>query len=109
MTVYVSAPLATANQPAVCYLVADSESELHAAAALIKLPRKLWKAPPQFDSHYPIPGTKHAEALKIGAVQVNLQQLGAMEIRHRIEGKLGSPSDAESWVRDYFATLRIAS
>lgn len=109
MTVYVSAPLATANQPAVCYLVADSESELHAAAALIKLPRKLWKAPPQFDSHYPIPGTKHAEALKIGAVQVNLQQLGAMEIRHRIEGKLGSPSDAESWVRDYFATLRSAS
>lgn len=84
-----------------CHMLADSDEELHAMAALIGVQRKWHQSPPRHDSHYDIAMSKRAIAVKAGAQEITWRQAGAMNLRRRVTGSLGSPSDVIEWRAGY--------
>lgn len=84
-----------------CHMVADTDQELHAMADQIGVSRRWWQSPEHTSgSHYDVCQSKKRAAIKAGAIEVTLRQLAAMNYRRRITGKLGSPEDAEEWMRN---------
>ena len=83
-----------------CHMLADTDEELHAMAALIGVARKWWQSPEKASgSHYDVCLSKKALALAAGAIPITLRQAGSMNARRRATGFLGSPDDAEAWLR----------
>jgi hypothetical protein len=109
VTVYVDNMCAKFGRMKMCHMLADSDEELHAMAALIGVARRWHQAPPKHDSHYDIALSKRALAINAGAVLITLRQIACMNTRRRATGSLGSPLDAEDWVAEMFNQKRAAS
>ncbi|MPW16959.1 DUF4031 domain-containing protein [Paraburkholderia sp. CNPSo 3157] len=109
MTVYVDDMKAKYGRMVMCHMIADTDEELHAMADRIGVARRWWQAPPRHDSHYDIALSKRAAAIAAGAVEITWRQCGAMNMRRRITGELGSHADAMDWQTKYFAARREAN
>lgn len=101
MTVYVDDMRAKFRRMVMCHMLADTDEELHAMADRIGVARRWWQSPAKSSgSHYDIALSKRAEAVAAGAVEITWKQAGAMNLRRRVTGALGSPHDAVQWVKD---------
>ena len=110
MTVYVDDMKAGFGRMKMCHMLADTDDELHAMAALIGVARKWWQSPERTSgSHYDIALSKRALAIQAGAVEITLRQAGAMNSRRRVTGQLGDPADAWEWLAANMATRRGAN
>lgn len=99
-------PMGKFGRMKMSHMVADSDEELHAMAAKIGVAKRWWQAPPRHDSHYDIAMSKREEAIRHGAIAITLRELSSMCYRRRILGALGSPGDAEAWVKSRMKTKR---
>lgn len=109
MTVYVDDMRAAYGRMVMCHMIADTDEELHAMADRIGVARRWWQRPPAHDSHYDIALSKRAAAIAAGAVEITWRQCGAMVMRRRITGHIGSHADAIEWQTKHFAARREAS
>lgn len=110
MTVYVDDMAAPYGRMKMSHMIADSDAELHDMADRIGVARRWWQAPPKHStSHYDIALSKRELALRFGAVAITWRQAGAMTARRRQTGSLGSPDDAQRWLRGHLAAKRAAS
>ena len=107
MSVYVDDMRANFGRLVMCHMIADTDAELHAMADLIGVDRRWHQAPPRHRSHYDIAQTKRRAAVKAGAVEITWRQAAAMLQRRGLTGSLGSPSDAEAWLKQRLEELRI--
>jgi hypothetical protein len=103
MPVYVDNMRASFGRMVMCHMLADTDSELHAMADNIGVARRWHQAPPKHDSHYDIALSKRAIAVAAGAIEITLRQAAAMNMRRRVTSQLGSPIDAEQWLREHYA------
>lgn len=103
MAVYVDDMKQPFGRMIMCHMIADSDAELHAMADTIGVNRKWHQKPPKHDSHYDISLGMREKALRAGAIEITWRQTGAMVIRRRVMSILGSPHDAEQWLRDHIA------
>jgi hypothetical protein len=76
VTVYVDKPRHKLGRMTMCHLVADTLPELHAMADTLGL-RRAWFQDHGFP-HYDICKAKRAEAIRLGAQEIGLHELGAM-------------------------------
>lgn len=106
MAVYVDDMRASFGRMVMCHMVADSDDELHAMAALIGVARRWHQAPPRHDSHYDIALSKRAAAVAAGAIEITWREAGAMCFRRRVTGEMGSPGDAVEWMISFKADRR---
>lgn len=70
-----------------CHLTADSEEELHQFAARLGL-RRSWyqrKGPTDYRWHYDVTPPKRAQAVRLGAQEVDRRFVGQLMIRRREE------------------------
>jgi len=109
MTVYVDDMRAAYGRMVMCHMIADTDEELHAMADRIGVARRWHQTPPKHDSHYDIALSKRAVAVAAGAVEITWRQCGAMAMRRRVTGELGSHADAMNWQTKHFAERREAS
>ncbi|CAE6967513.1 DUF4031 domain-containing protein [Paraburkholderia domus] len=109
MSVYVDDMRARVGRMVMCHMLADADSELHAMADHIGVARGWHQAPPAHDSHYDIALSKRAAAIAAGAIEITWRQAGAMVMRRRVNGELGSPADAIEWQTKFFAARREAA
>lgn len=83
-----------------CHMLADTDEELHAMADRIGVARRWWQSPAKTSgSHYDIAMSKRAMAVAAGAVEITWRQAGMMNMHRRATGALGTPQEAESWVK----------
>ncbi|ABM96933.1 DUF4031 domain-containing protein [Methylibium petroleiphilum] len=109
MAVYVDDMRAPYRRMLMCHMLADTDDELHAMAALIGVARRWWQSPEKTSgSHYDICLTKRALAVKAGAVEITLRQASAMNLRRRATGELGPPEEALPWREMFRANARRA-
>jgi hypothetical protein len=99
--VYVDDMRAKYGRMVMCHMIADTDAELHAMAAMIGVARRWHQAPPAHDSHYDIALDKRAAAVAADAIEITWRQAGCMTIRLRVEGMLGAPSESVEWVRTH--------
>lgn len=103
MTVYVDDMQAPYGRMKMCHMLADTDEELHAMAARIGVARKWWQSPLKTSgSHYDIALSKRALAVEYGAKEITMRQAAGMNARRRETGLLGTPDDAQAWVREHF-------
>lgn len=107
MPVYVDDMRANFGRMIMCHMIADTDDELHAMAAVIGIARKWHQAPPKHDSHYDVALSCRAQAVRAGSIEVTWRQLGCMNMRRRIEGTLGTPDTAEAWVRAHLDKTQV--
>ena len=74
-----------------CHLMADDRAELHAMADQIGMPRRYFQDHP-WRWHYDLPAHLRGEAVRRGAVELTLHDVGALlrrrrEAVHSYEGK----------------------
>jgi hypothetical protein len=103
MTVYVDDMRAPFGRMVMCHMLADTDDELHAMAALIGVARKWHQGPPKHDSHYDIALSKRALAVQAGAVEITYRQCATMNLRRRATGSLGAPGEAWHWLAEHRA------
>ncbi len=60
-----------------CHLLADTEPELHALAGALGLPRPIYQEHP-WRWHYDLPAHLRERAVELGAVSVEMHQVGAL-------------------------------
>ncbi len=111
MTVYVDDmhrfPIGKYRRMKMSHMIADTDQELHDMADRIGVDRRWWQSPEATSgSHYDIALTKRELAIDAGAVEITMRQLGAMNIRRRVTGSLGNPSDAQTWLTVHLNQLR---
>lgn len=107
MTVYVDDMRAGYGRMVMCHMLADTDAELHAMASRIGVQRRWWQSPEKTSgSHYDIALSKRALAVAAGAVEITWRQAGAMNTRRRVTGALGSPADAEEWLKARMEQVR---
>lgn len=95
MTVYVDDMRAPYGRMIMGHMIADTDDELHAMAQRIGIARKWWQSPEKTSgSHYDIALSKKAMAVKLGAKEITMRQLAAMNFCRRHNGELGEPGDA---------------
>lgn len=85
MTVYVDNMRARLGRMVMCHMVADTDDELHTMADRLGLRRRWHQKPGTPHSHYDICLAKRAEALNLGAVEIDAKGLVAI-----IRGKRGA-------------------
>lgn len=95
--VYVDDMRAKYGRMVMCHMLADTDAELHEMAARIGVRRRWHQHPPEHDSHYDICLAMRRTAVAAGAIQITWRQAGAMILRRRVTGRLGSPEDAIAW------------
>lgn len=89
------------------HMLADTDAELHAMAALIGVQRKWHQGPPKSrSSHYDIALSKRALAVQAGAIEITMRQAAAMNARRRLTGELGLPDEALEWLERWRAERR---
>lgn len=108
MTVYVDDMRAPYGRMVMCHMVATTDEELHAMAALIGVARRWHQAPPRHASHYDIALSKRQLAIKAGAIEITWREAGAMMMRRRITGSMGEPHEAYEWCMNYRHTTATA-
>lgn len=86
MTVYVDDMAAPYGRMVMFHMVADTDDELHAMADKIGVARRWHQKPGTPHSHYDICKKKRAEAVRLGAVEIDGAGLGAL-----IKAKRGRP------------------
>lgn len=107
MAVYVDDMRAQYGQLIMCHMLSDTDDELHEMAARIGIARKWWQSPAKTStSHYDICLTKRALAVQYGAIEVTQRQMASMSVRRRVTGVMGSPHDAEAWLKSHFTSKR---
>lgn len=89
MAVYVDNMSAPYRGMRMCHMVADSEEELHAMADRIGIARRWYQG-----DHYDISLGKRALAVRYGAREITMRQLGCMVANRRVTGSLGDPETA---------------
>lgn len=78
------------------HLVADSDAELHAFAALLGMRREWFQHKPSrpHQAHYDLPERARGDALALGAVPVTWRQLGRMIRARRTSSGNTTPGSA---------------
>lgn len=98
MTVYVDDmyqyPLGQFRGMKMSHMIADTLDELHAMAKRIGIARRHFQDK-HSGPHYDVAMSKRADAIKAGAVPVELRTLSRMCFVARITGKLPKPDNAE--------------
>ncbi|MGX7680701.1 DUF4031 domain-containing protein [Jatrophihabitans sp. DSM 45814] len=88
MTCYVdtvrSYPDAGLRYTEFCHLLADHRAELHSMAEALGMPRRFFQDHP-WRWHYDLPGHLRPEAIRLGAVTVQIQFVGALLKSRRAE------------------------
>ena len=81
MTCYVdtvrSYPTAGLRFTEFCHLLADTRDELHDLADRLQVPRRFFQDHP-WRWHYDLPSHLRAQAVTLGAVEVDMHQVGAL-------------------------------
>lgn len=88
------------------HMVADTTEELLAMADKIGVQRKWIQYRGTYKEHFDIAMSKRELALRCGAIPITFHQCGLMDMRRRVEGKLGRPDEIDAWVADYRAARR---
>jgi hypothetical protein len=101
MTVYVDNMRAPFGRLIMCHMIADTEEELLSMADKIGVRRKWHQHPGTHRAHFDIALSKRALAVDAGAIEITLRETAAMCARRRVTGELGSPADAEAWMKTY--------
>jgi len=101
MTVYVDDMRAKFGRLIMCHMIADADEELRTMAQRIGVAQRWHQG-----DHFDICLAKRVLAVQAGAVEVTMRQLGAMTMKRRHTGALGTPDEAAQWVRDRFAAVR---
>lgn len=78
MPVYVDDMRAKHGRLVLFHMLADTEAELHAMAALVGVARKWYQG-----DHYDVCLAKRAQAIKLGAVEVTRREMVAIRRRFR--------------------------
>ena len=60
-----------------CHLLADTPEELHAMAAALGMPRRMYQDHP-WRWHYDLPGHLREQAVQLGAQEVTMHRVGAL-------------------------------
>lgn len=100
--VYVDNMEAQFGRMKMCHMIADSTDELLSMADSIGVQRKWIQYPHTAKEHFDIAKSKRRLAIFHGAVNIDMRQLAAMELRRMVTGNLGSPDDAEDWLDEYY-------
>lgn len=112
MTVYVDDmyryPIGQFGRMKMSHLIADTREELFACVDAIGVKRKWIQKLDTYGEHFDIAMGKRLAAVKAGAVPILYRQCGMMCWRRLIEGKLGTPDEAEAWFALHHADRRIA-
>ena len=91
MTVYVDDMRAPFGQMIMCHMIADTDAELHAMADRIGVARRWFQG-----DHYDIALSKRALAVRHGAREITLRQLGWMAMKRRRGAPIGTPESAQA-------------
>jgi hypothetical protein len=94
MTVYVDTMQAHFKGMLMCHMIADSEQELHAMAAVIGMQRKSYQR-----DHYDISMERKQLAIERGAREIGMRELAAMVFLGRAGQPMGDPETAVSRMR----------
>lgn len=93
MTVYVddmfNYPMGRFGRMKMSHMIATDEAELHAMAAKIGVARKWYQG-----DHYDIAISMRTKAVELGAVQVTMKQLAAMNYLRKRGADMGDPTTA---------------
>ncbi|MBK3798668.1 DUF4031 domain-containing protein [Azospirillum brasilense] len=106
MTVYVDDMKATFGRMKMCHLIADTTAELLAMVDRIGVQRKWIQHPDTPEEHFDIALGKRDAAIAAGAVPITWRQYGGMVHRRKLTGSLGTPDDAEQFLRDVLQARR---
>jgi hypothetical protein len=60
-----------------CHLLADTRAELHETADALGMPRRFFQDHP-WRWHYDLPAHLRIEAVRLGAVEITMHQVGAL-------------------------------
>lgn len=101
MSVYVDDMQAEFRGMIMCHMIADSTAELLQMVDKIGVQRKWIQYPGSPKEHFDICLSKRTLAIKHGAIEIEMRQLAAMEMRRIVTGRLGNPSDAYNWLDRY--------
>ncbi len=97
MTVYVDDMKAKFGRMIMCHMIADTDTELHAMAALIGVERRWHQtAPKASHSHYDIALSIRAKAIAFGAMEITYRECALMAINRskaRPTAPLVTPSE----------------
>lgn len=91
MTVFVDDMRASYGRMIMCHMVADTEEELHAMADRIGIARRWYQG-----DHYDISLARRELAVRHGAREVTMRQLGCMVANRKMCGQLGDPETAKA-------------
>lgn len=81
MAIYVDPAIHPWRNKMWCHLTADNDEELHAFAAKLGLKRSWFQSPPKSSiPHYDITENKRAQAVQLGAIELDIHQ-AAQRIR----------------------------
>ena len=83
MSVFVDDMRASFGGMTMCHMIADSREELDAMADRIGVQRKWIQKPGTYAEHYDICLSKRRLAVKAGAVEITLKELGRKLIERR--------------------------
>jgi Protein of unknown function (DUF4031) len=67
-----------------CHLLADNRAELHAMADALGIPRRFFQDHP-WRWHHDLPAHLRERAVQLGAVEVDMHEVGALLRRRRAE------------------------
>lgn len=92
------------------HMIADTDDELHAMAKAIGMSKRWWQSPETTSgSHYDICISKRNLAIELGAIPITLKECACMNFRRKVEGILGTPSEALEWRCSYVKGKEIGS
>jgi Protein of unknown function (DUF4031) len=81
-----------------CHMLATTDDELHAMADRIGVSRRYWQSPEKTSgSHYDIAMSKRELAVRAGAIEITMRQMGLMNMMRRSSGVLPTPEEAAAW------------
>lgn len=90
MSVYVDNMRAPLGRMKMCHMIADTSDELHAMAAKIGVARKWCQSEGTHREHYDIALSKRGVAVKYGAIEITMKELGRLLDNRRISALMGS-------------------
>jgi len=96
MTVYVDDMRIPYRGMLMCHMIGTDLGELHEMAAQIGIRRRHYQS-----DHYDACQTARTEAIRRGAIPITRQQLAAMRAQAGRTGEMGTPEQAEAWLRAY--------
>lgn len=101
MTVYVDDMRAEFRRMIMCHMIADASDELAGMAVVIGVQLRWIQNEGTAREHFDISLGMRDKAMRNGAVEITWRQCSAMVVRRQITGQLGSPDDAEAWLRQH--------